>query len=64
MKSPCARPNPLFARWIAQTREALLESTRDRLVDEYGVPRSEIDSVVRMIGSQLDVSIANGLMSR
>jgi RNA polymerase sigma-70 factor, ECF subfamily len=45
------------ARWIASIREGLFEATRARLGTEFDLSESAVDSVLRMIDSQLDVSI-------
>jgi RNA polymerase sigma-70 factor, ECF subfamily len=45
------------ARWLADAREAFLDATRDELAVIARVPRAEIDSMVRLILSQLDVSL-------
>ena len=44
------------ARWIASAREQLLADMRQRLVGDHGIPPSEIDSVLRLVRSQLSVS--------
>jgi len=50
-----------FAAWaLGQARairEGLFESTRARLMSRFGISDSEADSVLRLIDSQLDVSI-------
>ncbi|MBL4689770.1 MAG: hypothetical protein JKY37_34600 [Nannocystaceae bacterium] len=43
-------------RWIAKAREALWDRTRERVVLALGVPQAELDSIVRLIQSQLDIS--------
>jgi RNA polymerase sigma-70 factor (ECF subfamily) len=45
------------ARWIAAIRESLFEATRARLMAQLGIGDSDVDSVLRLIDSQLDVSI-------
>jgi len=45
------------ARWIAAIREGLFEGTRTRLVTHLAISESEVDSVLRLIDSQLDISI-------
>lgn len=45
------------ARWIAAIREALFEGTRARLMAQLALGESDVDSVLRLIDSQLDVSI-------
>jgi len=46
------------ARWIAAIRETLFEGTRARLMNQLAVSDSEIDSVLHLIDSQLDISIS------
>ena len=46
------------ARWIAAIREGLFETTRERLMRRLSISDSEADSVLRLIDSQLDVSIS------
>ena len=45
------------ARWIAAIREGLFEATRARLMSRFGISDTEADSVLRLIDSQLDISI-------
>lgn len=45
------------ARWIASTRESLFELTRAALMSRLSIEDSEVDSVLRMIDSQLEISI-------
>jgi RNA polymerase sigma-70 factor (ECF subfamily) len=45
------------ARWIERIREDLLLGTRERLAARIQVGRAELDSIMRLIRSQLDVSI-------
>ena len=45
------------ARWIAATRESLFEVTRARLMAKLAITDSDVDSVLRLIDSQLDISI-------
>ncbi len=49
------------ARWLAKIREDLLLGTRARMKDELKVSDGELDSIIGVIQSRLDVSIANGL---
>lgn len=46
------------ARWIAAVRETLFEATRARLETQLAISESEVDSVLRLIDSQLDISIS------
>lgn len=45
------------ARWIAQARDRLFEATRDALHQRLGLSATEFASLVRLVRSQLDVSI-------
>ena len=45
------------SRWRADTRERLLKGTRRVFEREHAVPRDEFESIMRLIGSQLDVSL-------
>lgn len=48
------------ARWLAAIREALFEATRRRLVSRLALADSaEADSILRMIDSELDLSIGS-----
>jgi RNA polymerase sigma-70 factor (ECF subfamily) len=49
------------ARWLAQVREAIAEKTRKLLMKELRVQRADFDSILRLIQSQLDVSIRGHL---
>lgn len=49
------------ARWIERLREDLLLATRERLMAQVEVGRAELDSIMRLIQSQLDVSIQRHL---
>jgi RNA polymerase sigma-70 factor (ECF subfamily) len=49
------------ARWLVKIREDLYERTRAELMRSLAVGPSEIDSVLRLIRSRLDASIARGL---
>ena len=46
------------ARWIAAVRDTLLIQTRRILMDKIEVNRAEFDSIMRLIESQLDVSLS------
>lgn len=45
------------SRWIAAIREGLFEATRARLMARLTISDHEVDSVLRLIDSQLDISI-------
>ena len=43
-------------RWLAQAREDLLARTHTALMQRLSVSRSDVDSIMRLIGSRLDVT--------
>ncbi|MGE5183095.1 MAG: sigma factor-like helix-turn-helix DNA-binding protein, partial [Acidobacteriota bacterium] len=45
------------ARWVAGARLAVVRRTREQLVDRFGIAASEVDSIIRLVRSQLDVSV-------
>jgi RNA polymerase sigma-70 factor (ECF subfamily) len=45
------------SRWLVAAREAFLGRTRDELVTRAGIDRLEVDSLVRALQSQLEVSL-------
>ncbi len=45
------------ARWVAAAREELLERTRAALQERLAISRPELDSVLRLIASRLDVTL-------
>lgn len=47
-----------IVRWLADARQALLMQTRAALEKELQLSRAEFDSVVRLLGSALDVSLS------
>jgi len=52
------------ARWIAATRQTLLEQTRARLAERLRVGDDELDSVIRLLRSRLDASVRSLLGRR
>lgn len=52
------------ARWVQAARETLFAKARIALAQRLGVPRTEIEEIVRMIESQLDVSLNRLLTTR
>lgn len=48
-------------RWLAEVRERVLSGTRARLMGELGVDLRELDSIMRMIESNLAVSVRRHL---
>ena len=53
----CGVHRATAARWLARIREALLAGTRVELQSRLRVDRSEFDSIVRLIRSNLEVSV-------
>lgn len=53
-----------IARWIAEARQTLLTQTRLALAQELNLGPQEFDSVVRLLRSQLDVSLRKALEER
>jgi RNA polymerase sigma-70 factor, ECF subfamily len=49
------------SRWEAKARDALLASTRRRMMKRLKVSAAELDSIMRIIQSQLDVSLLRHL---
>ena len=49
------------ARWLARIRAQLEERTREQLRRALGVSGAELDSIIRLIQSQLDLSIGHHL---
>ena len=45
------------ARWVAGARLAVVTATRNQLVDRYNVATTEVDSIIRLVRSQLDLSV-------
>lgn len=45
------------ARWVAGARLAIVAKTRNQLVDRYGIAAAEVDSIIRLVRSQLAVSV-------
>jgi RNA polymerase sigma-70 factor (ECF subfamily) len=45
------------ARWVAGARLAVVNATRAQLIDHAGVPASDVDSVIRLVRSQLELSV-------
>ncbi len=49
------------ARWLLRARGALVTATRDRLASRLAMPVDQIDSVIRLVQSQLDASVVRYL---
>jgi RNA polymerase sigma-70 factor, ECF subfamily len=45
------------ARWVAGARLAIVKATRAQLIEHAGVPPTDVDSVIRLVRSQLDLSV-------
>ena len=45
------------ARWVAGARLAIVTKTRNQLVENFGIAASEVDSIIRVVRSQLAVSV-------
>lgn len=51
------------ARWLAQTRETIATQTRKLLLNKIKGQRTDFDSILRLVQSQLDLSIRGHLRS-
>lgn len=49
------------ARWVAAAREALFDDTRRRMIEALGLAPGDYDSLLRLLHSQLDLSIQRHL---
>ena len=45
------------ARWVARARDQLLRGTRERLAGALGLPDSELDSILELVSSRLELSL-------
>lgn len=52
------------ARWLADARQALLVATREALAAHLGANRAQVESLLTLLHSQLDVSIERLLASK
>lgn len=52
------------ARWLADARADLGKQTRKRLMNALGMPTKEVDSLLRFLDSDIELSISRILMSR
>jgi RNA polymerase sigma-70 factor (ECF subfamily) len=52
------------ARWLTRAREILLSETRAGLMRDLGLGAADVDSIIRLIQSNLDVSLSGALHSR
>jgi RNA polymerase sigma-70 factor (ECF subfamily) len=46
----------IAARWLAAAREQIAGATRNHLAARAGIVSEEIDSIIRLVHSRLDVS--------
>jgi RNA polymerase sigma-70 factor (ECF subfamily) len=46
------------ARWLATARQAVMERVAGRLGESMGMSAGEVESVVRLLGSQIDISLS------
>ncbi len=53
-----------LSRWLARTRESVIAETRRLLMAELDVDRAEFESILRLIRSQIDLSLRTHLRSR
>ncbi len=51
------------ARWVASARDRLSARTRHRMMEQLGIGRADLQSIMRLIQSQLDVSVRRCLGS-
>jgi RNA polymerase sigma-70 factor (ECF subfamily) len=49
------------SRWIAAAREALADRVREQVAQRLAVASEEVDSIVRLVQSQVDISLARVL---
>lgn len=52
------------ARWLAKARETLLSRTKKGLMKRLGIPPAEVDSILRLLQSRLDLSLEGALATR
>jgi RNA polymerase sigma-70 factor, ECF subfamily len=52
------------ARWVAGARLAIVTKTRNLLVERHGIAATEVDSIIRLVRSQLAVSVRDLDMNR
>lgn len=45
------------ARWVTAARLAVVAQTRQQLVTTFGISATDVDSIIRLVQSQLDVSV-------
>jgi RNA polymerase sigma-70 factor (ECF subfamily) len=52
-----------IARWLARSRDKILQETRSVLAERLGLSGAELDSLIGLVGSQLEVSLRRLLPS-
>ncbi|HLK93216.1 MAG TPA: hypothetical protein VKZ18_25205 [Polyangia bacterium] len=52
------------SRWLASARQLLLEDVKTTFRERFGMPSSEVGSLVDLIASRLDLSLSGLLQSR
>jgi RNA polymerase sigma-70 factor (ECF subfamily) len=52
------------ARWVAGARLAIVTRTRNLLVERHGIAATEVDSIIRLVRSQLAVSVRDLELNR
>jgi RNA polymerase sigma-70 factor (ECF subfamily) len=52
------------ARWLMRARELVQAETRAAMIAQLGIVEAELDSILRLIGSRLEISIATALGGR
>ena len=52
------------ARWLARIRETLLRQTKKGLMKRLGISLAEVDSILRILQSRLDLSLEHALATR
>lgn len=45
------------ARWVARARLDVVTITRARLIADSGLPSADVDSIIRLVRSQLSISL-------
>jgi RNA polymerase sigma-70 factor (ECF subfamily) len=47
-----------ISRWVAEARDRLVRGTRDSMMRRLSLDRAEVSSILRLIQSQMDVSLS------
>jgi RNA polymerase sigma-70 factor (ECF subfamily) len=45
------------ARWVAAARDALVQHLRDEVAARLAIPVEDVDSVIRVVRSRIDISL-------